>query len=451
MQRITNKTILTSMAALATLAGIAATASADDACRWELKITRKAVLSDNFEVELWAHIPDDAHAFNRARLDLLTSGVDWVKVGDPCMLGLGAGHVGDVVGDDVLNIVVGQVHLPAGSIFADPSNPIRVWCGEFEAQGGFPYRSVLTSTDAFEYYIDASSSDTESCSPTEALRTVFVGPIVVGDWIATTLAGTIGIPRGDGLILEAEGTAVPEIGAALTDEAARWAPDSRFEHAIDVGDLPSSSTVDLEWFPWWNCDGFFRESLSASMTKTAIPGGPPVIEVTPDFGDVGVRRVPSRLILDGREVGDPILGSGASFSLFNPCFELTWCYVLNSDDQLVLVLKCENPFDVEIGGRRYTVDTIELDPQQGPGAVGGLDRAEIRATGTRAIEITGAGFIGGACRADCDGSGDLNIFDFLCFQNLFASGDLAADFDGDGQLTIFDFLAFQNEFATGCG
>ena len=57
---------------------------------------------------------------------------------------------------------------------------------------------------------------------------------------------------------------------------------------------------------------------------------------------------------------------------------------------------------------------------------------------------------GGTCRADIDGDGELTIFDFLAFQNLFAQGDMAADFDGDGELTIFDFLAFQNEFAEGC-
>ncbi|MEQ8844650.1 MAG: GC-type dockerin domain-anchored protein [Phycisphaerales bacterium] len=54
------------------------------------------------------------------------------------------------------------------------------------------------------------------------------------------------------------------------------------------------------------------------------------------------------------------------------------------------------------------------------------------------------------CRADLDGNGVLNIFDFLEFQNLFSAGDLRADFDGDGSLNIFDFLAFQNEFAAGC-
>ncbi len=46
--------------------------------------------------------------------------------------------------------------------------------------------------------------------------------------------------------------------------------------------------------------------------------------------------------------------------------------------------------------------------------------------------------------------GELNVFDFLAFQNLFSTGDLEADFDGDGELTIFDFLEFQSQFAGGC-
>ncbi len=54
------------------------------------------------------------------------------------------------------------------------------------------------------------------------------------------------------------------------------------------------------------------------------------------------------------------------------------------------------------------------------------------------------------CRVDLDGDGELTIFDFLAYQNLFDAGDLIADFDGDGELTIFDFLAFQNEFDAGC-
>ncbi|MFG0283589.1 MAG: GC-type dockerin domain-anchored protein [Phycisphaerales bacterium JB039] len=51
---------------------------------------------------------------------------------------------------------------------------------------------------------------------------------------------------------------------------------------------------------------------------------------------------------------------------------------------------------------------------------------------------------------DCDGNGVLDFFDFLCFQNAFATGDPYADCDATGTLDFFDFLCFQNEFATGC-
>jgi hypothetical protein len=61
-----------------------------------------------------------------------------------------------------------------------------------------------------------------------------------------------------------------------------------------------------------------------------------------------------------------------------------------------------------------------------------------------------AKFEAAGCSADCDRSGDLTFFDFLCFQNLFAAMDPTADCDGSGELTFFDFLCFQNEFVAGC-
>jgi Immunoglobulin domain len=57
------------------------------------------------------------------------------------------------------------------------------------------------------------------------------------------------------------------------------------------------------------------------------------------------------------------------------------------------------------------------------------------------------------CYADCDqstGSGVLDIFDFLCFQDAFVGFSPYADCDGDGLLNIFDFLCFQNAFTAGC-
>jgi choice-of-anchor C domain-containing protein len=54
------------------------------------------------------------------------------------------------------------------------------------------------------------------------------------------------------------------------------------------------------------------------------------------------------------------------------------------------------------------------------------------------------------CAADCDGSGALNILDFVCFQGLFTDGDPRADVNHDCQLNILDFVTFQGLFVSGC-
>jgi hypothetical protein len=55
-----------------------------------------------------------------------------------------------------------------------------------------------------------------------------------------------------------------------------------------------------------------------------------------------------------------------------------------------------------------------------------------------------------ACPPDLDGSGVLDFFDFLEFQNLFAPGDPAADFAYDRKFDFFDFLEFRSAFVAGC-
>jgi hypothetical protein len=54
------------------------------------------------------------------------------------------------------------------------------------------------------------------------------------------------------------------------------------------------------------------------------------------------------------------------------------------------------------------------------------------------------------CYADLDGSGSLDLFDFLAFVNLFNAGDPAADCDASGGFDLFDFLCFVNAFNAGC-
>ena len=78
------------------------------------------------------------------------------------------------------------------------------------------------------------------------------------------------------------------------------------------------------------------------------------------------------------------------------------------------------------------------------------DECEIAAGAVRDDNMNGIPDECEDCYADCDGDGILDLFDFLCFQNAFATANPYADCDGNGVLDIFDFLCFQNEFGAGC-
>ncbi len=54
------------------------------------------------------------------------------------------------------------------------------------------------------------------------------------------------------------------------------------------------------------------------------------------------------------------------------------------------------------------------------------------------------------CYADCDGSGALDVNDYICFQTKFALGDPYADCDGNGVRNVNDYICFQTRFAIGC-
>ncbi len=55
-----------------------------------------------------------------------------------------------------------------------------------------------------------------------------------------------------------------------------------------------------------------------------------------------------------------------------------------------------------------------------------------------------------ACPADCEQDGDLDVFDFLCFQSEWAALTPFGDCEEDGDWDVFDFLCFQSKFAAGC-
>lgn len=114
---------------------------------------------------------------------------------------------------------------------------------------------------------------------------------------------------------------------------------------------------------------------------------------------------------------------------------------------------------VPVGGEQYSActDLYEIDLDAEAGGPGWIIGHFAGAGSTPAVDgdvyTIGAGglYAFRGCAADCDGSGILDLFDFLCFQNAFVGGEAYGDCDRDGARDLFDFLCFQNAFVGGCG
>lgn len=55
------------------------------------------------------------------------------------------------------------------------------------------------------------------------------------------------------------------------------------------------------------------------------------------------------------------------------------------------------------------------------------------------------------CFADCDGDGDADTSDVVCYLNKWARGRLTTDCNGDGLISSIDVVCFLNAWVAGCG
>ena len=141
--------------------------------------------------------------------------------------------------------------------------------------------------------------------------------------------------------------------------------------------------------------GGWPESFHVESAQT-LHGAGGWINSNPDFGaDMGI-------VIDGEVVAERNIGTGHQF------------------------------LGVIVPGGFTTVEFVDLEQQAAIGA----------------DDFTFG--VVASCAADCNGDGELNVLDFVCFQGLFTSGDGAADCTGDGALNVLDFVCFQGVFVGGC-
>jgi hypothetical protein len=205
------------------------------------------------------------------------------------------------------------------------------------------------------------------------------------------------------------------------------------------------------------------ESVTIDLTGVEIRHGGSVQRTSaPDTLDPAFAY---RYSIDGMVQGSG-LGLGTLFPSPTPLAEAMEALAPGSSEfleGLVCNPSGEHPF--ELVGQRFEGETVvsgitvEFGATFGAG-IGADDIAWFSITDitlSPSLLVGSLKFVSGevvvervACRPDVDGSGSLDFFDFLAFQNLYGAGEPAADFDCNGELDFFDFLAFQNAFAAGC-
>ena len=251
--------------------------------------------------------------------------------------------------------------------------------------------------------------------------------------------------------------------------------DARRDH-LTISNIGSSGQdgVRMTWLEETGArEGFDVEMVALSLrgpdqglrleATGRVPGAPPIslgsssIDngiVTAEFRDIGAQTATLIGLLDGRVVDrrevpaggrvivmDEIVvhGCGKQPWLPRPPFPPFPCFIWRFDETLI------SP----IVGAPYVADEVRILASDAVVPFEGLESFSMSARGIDQMTLLSESF-GVACVADCDGDGQLDFLDFLCFLNQFDAGDLAADCDGDGQLDFLDFLCFLNAFDAGC-
>ncbi len=118
------------------------------------------------QVHVWAHFPQDAYAFASADFDVSADIPQWTFASD-----------GVIAGATVFNITPSQAHDPFQGVFADPSNPIRVWTGIFEPASYDPMLVEVQATPtSFWYYPSKLTSSSVQCAALPGREWLYINP-----------------------------------------------------------------------------------------------------------------------------------------------------------------------------------------------------------------------------------------------------------------------------------
>ncbi len=287
---------------LAGAIGSAPLVGASDAKLSVLATPNVLTMGQTAAVDVSAHFPGTGFAFASAQFD--------VQATDPMWKSASAGAI---VGADVLGISVGQVHAPQIGDAADPTNPIRIWHGQFQAVSPGPALvEIATSPTGFQYYPSKLTPSSVSVNADPGNAWLFVNPLSLGNILAAPGQGTT-LALGPGRFVAETGEQAILIGLLLpavqkVHEAAARSPQAGLvvpakvaaDWRLDFDQAPEALGIALRPIPR---DAIPTDQFSLNFTKVsfnrAIPGrsGFETKAVVPEGS-----RPQVRLLRAGREV-----------------------------------------------------------------------------------------------------------------------------------------------------
>lgn len=210
-------------------------------------------------VDVLARIPSTTYAVASAQFHVHASAPRWT-----------GSTSGSVFGDDVLGAIYCQAHVPQAGIFADASNPLRVWRGVFTPDSAGPALvEVKPEPLAFSIY---PSRLTSSWAPLDPVQIgvqpglIFVNPALVGGWVAAPGAGT-SISVSDDVVVDGRIITGPEpapIIMGLLLPAVQKVRDAAVRVAFESAPQVLTAQVQAQR------DGIPCESFSLNFTKATF-------------------------------------------------------------------------------------------------------------------------------------------------------------------------------------